>query len=214
MAKEKAVNGGLTIEEVNQRFLDGKVNRKPASNLKSVGKIISDNLFSYFNLILALLAILLISIRSFENMFFVVIALMNTLIGIIQELKARSTVKELSLLSQPMASVIRQHFELEIPIEELVVDDLYCLKAGNQIVTDSDIAEGVLIVNEANLTGEAEPVVKKPGDRVYSGSFVVSGNAFTRVKLVGKDNFIEQLSAKVKTLGKPTSVMLRSMKKI
>lgn len=214
MSKEKAANGGLTIEEVNQRFLEGKVNRKPSTNLKSIGKIISDNLFSYFNLILALLAILLISIQSYENMFFVVIAFMNTMIGIIQELKARSTVKELSLLSQPMATVIRQNFELEIPIEELVLDDLYCVKAGNQIVTDSDIAEGVLIVNEANLTGEAEPVVKKPGDRIYSGSFVVSGNAYTHVRAVGKDNFIEQLSAKVTTLGKPSSVMLRSMKKI
>ncbi len=205
---------GLTIEEVNERYLAGKYNLRPKSNLKSVGKIIRDNLFSYFNLILALLAILLISIKSYENMFFVIIAVMNTTIGIIQELKARETIKKLSLLSQPIATVLRQGFEIEIDIEKIVINDIYVLSSGKEIVTDGKIIEGILTVNEANLTGEAEPVVKRIGDTVLSGSFVVSGNAYIEVTEIGKDNYIETLSSKVKTLGKPRSVILLSLRKL
>ncbi len=205
---------GLTIEEVNERYLAGKYNLRPKSNLKSVGKIIRDNLFSYFNLILALLGILLVSIGSYENMFFVIIAFMNTTIGIIQELKARQTIKQLSLLSQPIASVLRQGFEIEIDIEKIVINDIYVLSSGKQIVTDGKLIEGILTVNEANLTGEAEPVVKRIGETVLSGSFVVSGNAYVEVTAIGKDNYIETLSSKVKTLGKPRSVILLSLRKL
>jgi len=205
---------GLSVEAVNHRYLEGKYNLRQKSNLKSVWKIISDNLFSYFNMILALLAVLLISIGSYENLFFVIIAVLNTTIGIIQELKARSTIIKLSLLSEPHAVVMRQGFQIEIEIDRIVLDDIYVLASGREIVTDGTVLDGVLTVNEANITGEAEPVLKKPGSKVFSGSFVVSGNAYIRVDAIGKDNYIETLSSRVKTLSKPKSVILESLRKL
>ncbi|MBN2504254.1 MAG: HAD-IC family P-type ATPase [Bacilli bacterium] len=205
---------GLSIEAVNERYAKGLYNQSTKSNLKSVAKIVSDNLFSYFNLILTLLAILLISIGSYENLFFVIVMLLNTGIGTFQELKARSTIKRLSLLSQPTATVLREGITIEIPIEKIVIDDICLLESGKQIVADAEVLEGFLSVNEANLTGESEPMVKQQTDKVYSGSYVISGNAMTRIIAVGKDNYIETLSAKVKTLSHPKSVILGSLKRL
>jgi len=205
---------GLTIEEVNQRIIEGKTNFVKSTNLKSVRQIIFGNLFSYFNLILAVLAALLISIQSYENLFFLLIAVLNTLIGIIQELKARNTIRDLTFLSEAKANVIRQNIEIEIAIQDIVIDDIYHLSLGKQIVTDAVILFGSVTVNEANLTGESEPIVKNEGDEVRSGSFVVSGEAYTKVIAVGKDNYIEKLSSKVKTLGKPSSEILGSLRSL
>ncbi len=205
---------GLTHSEVEERVQKGQVNVTKHSNLKSVQRIIFSNVFTYFNLILALLAVLLLSIGSFENTVFLPIATANTLIGIFQELKARQTIKKLSLLSQPSAIVRRDGINQEIPIEEIVLQDLYHLVSGKQIVADSVIQSGELLVNEANLTGEADAIVKTVGDKVFSGSFVVSGLAYAEVVAVGKDNYIETLSAKVKTLGQTNSDILKSLRKL
>ncbi|MDD3957326.1 MAG: HAD-IC family P-type ATPase [Candidatus Izemoplasmatales bacterium] len=211
---EKMSLNGLSIEDVNLRFIEGKTNHQSTSNLKSVSRIISDNLFSYFNLILGMLAILMISIGSYENMFFVIIALLNTLIGIIQELKARKTIQKLSLITQTTATVIRQGHQITIPISEIVIDEVMILNNGDQIVTDAKVVEGIISVNEANLTGESEAVVKRENDVVRSGSYVTSGTAYVRVTAVGKDNYIEQLSAKVKALTKPKSVIFGSLRSV
>lgn len=209
---EKLPLNGLSIEDVNLRFIEGKTNRQSISNLKSIGRIISDNLFSYFNLILGMLAILMISIGSYENLFFVIIALLNTLIGIIQEMKARKTVQKLSLITQTTATVIRQGHQITIPITDIVIDEVMILNNGDQIVADAKVLEGIMSVNEANLTGESETVVKREADVVRSGSYVTSGAAYVRVTAVGKENYIEQLSAKVKALTKPKSVILSSLR--
>ncbi len=214
MNNEPEIQYGLSIEAVNERYAEGLYNLSPRSNLKSVAKIIRNNVFSYFNLILALLAALLISIGSYENLFFVIVMLLNTGIGIIQELKARNTVKKLSLLTEPVAKVRREGFTIEIPIEKIVLDDIYILEAGKQVVADGVIIEGFLTVNEANLTGEAEPVAKRAKDKILSGSYVISGHATARIVAVGKDNYIETLSAKVKTLSHPKSVILGSLRKL
>ena len=205
---------GLSALEVNQRIAEGKVNISVKSNLKSPWKIISSNLFSYFNLILAVIAILLISIGSFENTFFVVIAFLNMVIGIIQEFKARSIIKKLSLITDSKVSVIREGLPVEVKVEEIVIDDLFFLSSGKQIVTDSVVESGTISVNEANLTGESHSIVKEVGDKLLSGSFVINGEAFVKAIAVGKDNYIESLQAKVKTLSKPKSVILTSLKKL
>ncbi len=212
MEKPLSIPTGLTVEEVAKRFENGQVNYKRHPNLKSVWGIIASNLFSYFNLILFVLALLLLSIKSFENMVFVIIAIINTLIGIIQELKARNTIMSLTLLSQPTAMVRRQSLEIELAIDQLVLDDVYLLTPGKQIVADSVLLNGELTVSEANLTGESDAIVKKVGDKILSGSFVISGNADAKIVAVGKDNYIETLSDKVKTLGKPNSEILHSLK--
>jgi cation-transporting ATPase E len=212
--KQEYIPYGLTVLEVNERIAEGKTNVSVKSNLKSPWKIISSNLFSYFNLILALIALLLLSIGSYENMWFVVIALANTLIGIFQEFKARSIIKKLSLITESKVVVIREGLEVEISVDEVVVDDLFLLNSGRQIITDSIVENGVLSVNEANLTGESNSIVKAEGDELLSGSFVVNGKAYCRANRVGKDNYIDSLQAKVKTLSKPKSVILTSLRKL
>lgn len=205
---------GLTSLEVNERIASGKTNRSVKSNLKSPWKIISSNLFSYFNLILAVIALLLVSIRSYENTWFIVIALANTLIGIFQEFKARSIIKKLSLITDSKVKVIREGLEVEISVDDLVIDEIFLLDAGKQIITDAVVEHGVISVNEANLTGESHSIVKNVGDKLLSGSYVINGEAYAKAIAVGKDNYIESLQAKVKTLSKPKSVILGSLRKL
>ncbi|PKK94530.1 MAG: ATPase, partial [Tenericutes bacterium HGW-Tenericutes-5] len=205
---------GLTSLEVNERIASGKTNRSVKSNLKSPWKIISSNLFSYFNLILAVIALLLVSIKSYENTWFIVIALANTLIGIFQEFKARSIIKKLSLITDSKVKVIREGLEVEIAVDDLVIDEIFLLDAGKQIITDAVVEAGVISVNEANLTGESHSIVKSVGDKLLSGSYVINGEAYAKAVAVGKDNYIESLQAKVKTLAKPKSVILGSLRKL
>jgi len=212
--KNEYIPFGLSVIEVNERKNAGQVNISVKSNLKSPWKIISSNLFSYFNLILSLIAILLLSIKSYENMWFVVIALANTLIGIFQEFKARSIIKNLSLITESKVTVIREGIELEVSVSEVVIDDVFFLSSGKQVITDSVIEDGVLSVNEANLTGESHSVVKNPGSQLLSGSFVINGEAYCRATAVGKDNYIESLQSKVKMLAKPKSIILNSLRKL
>ena len=205
---------GLTVLEVNERIANNQTNKSIKSNLKSPWKIISSNLFSYFNLILSIIALLLISIQSYENLWFVVIALANTLIGIFQEFKARSIIKKLSLITDSKVTVIREGLEVEIATDDVVIDDLFILSSGRQIITDAVVESGVISVNEANLTGESHSIVKEVGDKLLSGSYVINGEAYAKAVAVGKDNYIESLQAKVKTLSKPKSVILNSLKKL
>jgi len=216
LAKKKIQNDyqafGLTSLEVNERINRKQTNKTVKSNLKSPWKIISSNLFSYFNLILAIIAMLLVSIGSYENVWFVVIALANTLIGIFQEFKARAIIKKLSLITDSKATVVREGIEIEIAVDEVVIDDIFMLSANKQIITDSIIEAGVLSVNEANITGESHSIVKTVGDTLLSGSYVINGEAYCKATAVGKDNYIESLQAKVKTLAKPKSIILNSLK--
>jgi cation-transporting ATPase E len=218
LAKQKKTNEykpfGLSVLEVNERIAQGKTNKSIKSNLKSPWQIISSNLFSYFNLILSIIALLLLSIKSYENMWFVVIALANTLIGIFQEFKARSIIKNLSLITDSKVTVIREGLTIDVSVDEIVIDDIFMLCAGKQIITDSIVENGVISVNEANLTGESKSIVKQVGDSLLSGSYVINGEAFVRATAVGKDNYIESLQSKVKTLTKPKSIILNSLRKL
>ena len=212
MTKINNIPFGLTLEEVNQRKADKQVNASSKSNLKTPWKIIRTNVFTYFNMLLAIIAALLISIGSFKNLWFMVIALINTLIGVVQEFKARATIKNLSLISDTMVKVVRQGIEMDIDVEDIVLDDVYKLEAGRQIIADSVVLEGAITVNEANLTGESDSIAKEIGDHLLSGSYVISGEAYVQTKAVGKDNYIETLQTKVKTLSKPKSVILNALK--
>jgi cation-transporting ATPase E len=203
---------GLSVEEVNIRKENKQINVSKHSNLKTPWKIIRTNVFTYFNMLLAIIAVLLISIGSYKNLWFMVIAFLNTIIGLIQEFKARSTIKNLSLISDAKVTVIRQGIEFDIDVEDVVINDVYKLEAGKQIITDGVVVQGSMMVNEANLTGESDSVAKKEGDRLLSGSFVISGEAYCEAKAVGKDNYVEQLQTKVKTLSKPKSIILNSLR--
>ncbi len=214
MARKKYAPYGLNIEQVNDRYSLGKSNIKKQSNLKTGWEIISSNLFTFFNLILLLLGVLLISIESYKNLWFMVIAIINTSIGIFQEFRARATVKKLSLITENKITVIREGLFIEIDIESIVIDDLVIFKSGKQIVSDSIIENGELNVNEANISGESRSIIKKSGDKLYSGSFVISGEAYSKVIAVGNDNYIASLQNQAKTLNKPQSVILNTLRSI
>jgi cation-transporting ATPase E len=135
----------------------------------------------------------------------------NLLIGIIQEIKAKKTIDKLTLMSSPTTTVIRDCEKIEIPVTEVVLDDIIFYTAGKQICADSVVLEGFIEVNESLLTGESDAIIKNPDDQLLSGSFVVSGMAVARVDKVGKDNYIERLSKDAKMYQKPKSELLRSL---
>jgi cation-transporting ATPase E len=211
LARKKYTPKGLNIEEVNSRFSLGKSNIKKQNNLKTNWEIINSNVFTFFNMILTLLAILLLTVQSYRNMWFIVIATINTGIGIFQEFRARATVKNLSLIKEYKVTVVRQEIHIEINVEDIVIDDLVLYKAGKQVVADTIIENGELSVSEANITGESRMIPKKAGDKLFSGSYVISGQAYCKVIAVGEDNYIDTLRIEASTLNKPRSVILDTL---
>ena len=205
---------GLTDEQVRQRIKSGQVNRQIKTISKSVIGIIRDNVFTFFNLINIVLAFLIIMVDSYKNLLFLGIVFFNTLIGIIQELRAKITLDKLSLISATKADTMRSGVLKKLNISEIVLDDIMVLSAGNQICADAVVREGSIEVNESLLTGESDTVLKNPGDTLFSGSFVVSGKAFVQVEHVGHDNYANQITAQAKAYKKHPSELRSSMNRI
>lgn len=205
---------GLTKEQVDTRIKEGKVNRQPESKTKTIGQIIGENSLTLFNLLNIILALMVIFVGSFQNLLFINIVIINTIIGIVQEIRAKKTVDKLSLIAQPMARVIRDQKEVKIAFEKIVIDDVILLKAGDQIPSDAKILAGDLEVNEALLTGESKTILKKKDDQLLSGSFVISGLAHVQVIAVGDDNYSSQLIEAVKEAKKPNSQIMDALKLI
>lgn len=205
---------GLSGEEVRVRKKDGLVNKLDSKITKTTGEIIKSNLFTLFNLFNFAIGLALILVGAYRNLFYLSIVLLNVMTGIIQELHAKKLVEELSLLSAKNASVIRDGQIADISIEEIVLGDVMELDAGRQISADAVVAEGEVEVNESLLTGEADPIIKRPGDILLSGSFVVSGKCCAKVNHVGKDSFAAKLSLEAKKSKHTTSELMRSMQKV
>lgn len=206
---------GLTPSQVAQRTADGFNNKPVASPSKSVKDIISENVFTYFNFIFFILAVLLAITGSYRDMTFMPIIVANTLIGIIQELRSKRTLDKLTMIHAPVTSVIRDGKEFEVKSSDLVLDDIAVFRAGNQISADAVIIDGNVSVNESLLTGEADEIVKSTGDTLMSGSFVVSGYCRARLEKVGSDSYISQLTLKAKVSHKgEQSEMIRSLNRI
>lgn len=203
---------GLTEQDVKERFEAGYSNITDRGSSKSIGKIIFTNLFTVFNALNYAIGAWLISIGEWTQCFFLVIITANLLIGIYQEIKAKKMIDQLSLLSAPTARVLRDGKEIEIEVKDVVIDDIMILSAGKQICADSVVKDGVLEVNESLLTGESDVIIKKPGDQLFSGSFVVSGVCKTQVTAVGDDNYIEKLTGEAKKYTKPRSNLLKSLR--
>ena len=200
---------GLTEAEVKERVAQGKVNGDQNIKTKSVGKILFTNIFTLFNFIFVVIAVILViftdkgadgkySIDDFADFGFVILMVLNTTVGIVQELKAKRTIDKLSLLSAPKVTVLRDGEEKEIALKDIVVDDVVKLAAGRQICADSVVVNGFIEVNESLITGEPDAIPKKEGDELLSGSFVVSGTADSRVIRVGKDNYATKISSGAK----------------
>lgn len=207
---------GLTAAEVAERVAAGKVNGEQTVRTKSVADILRSNILTFFNFVFIVLAVLLAGfvpdgMDGIGNFGFLILIVFNTLVGIIQELRAKRTMDRLSLLSAPKALVIRDGEEKEIPLEEIVLDDITELAAGRQVCADGVVVEGSCEVNESLITGEPDAIVKNVGDKVMSGSFVVSGRARCRVEHIGADNFVMKISKGAKYFKKPTSEIWRSL---
>lgn len=212
MNKDSINITGLTDEEVRQRVEEGLTNRADISTDKTTKEIVISNVFTYFNLIFLVITILLIMVGSFRNLTFLPIIIGNTVIGIVQEIRAKKTLEKMSLLNAPRADVIRNGSVKQISTEELVKDDVILLTAGKQICADAVVISGNIQVNESLLTGEADEVEKTEGSTLMSGSFVVSGECYARLEKVGNESYISKLSLEAKSMGgKEQSEMIRSI---
>lgn len=203
---------GLTDVEIKKRIDEGLVNKADISTGKTIKEIIVSNIFTYFNLIFLIITMLLIMVGSFRNLTFLPIIIGNTLIGIVQELRAKKTLEKMSLLNVPHADVVRDGKLQQVSVEELVKDDVILLTAGKQICADAVVIDGNIQVNESLLTGESDEVEKTIGSKLMSGSFVVSGECYARLEKVGNESYISKLSTEAKSLeSKEQSEMIRSI---
>ena len=207
----------LTEEEVKARVAAGKVNGRQDLQTKSVWKIVRDNLFTLFNGVNILLAVLILVMsngRKWNDVLFMGIVFFNLFVGIFQEIRAKKTIEKLSLISAPKVTVLRDAEEKLIAVEELVSDDLMILDAGRQICADAVIVGGMIEVDESLITGESDPITKKEGEELHSGSFVVSGKCSARVIHVGKENYANKIASGARYIKKPNSEILRSLRAI
>lgn len=182
---------------------------------KTTKEIIQENVFTYFNLIFLVLAVLLCLVGSFRDLTFLPVIVLNTLIGIIQETRAKKVLDNLTMLNAPHAMVIRDGKKSQINAEDLVVDDIVIFEAGNQVCADAEVCAGEVQVNESLLTGESDEITKRKGDQLMSGSFIVSGQCHARLDKVGADSYISRLTLEAKAMqNTEQSEMIRSLDKL
>ena len=211
---EKEELNGLTEKQVENRINEGKINKVEDDKTRTNWEIIRDNVCTLFNLFNLLIAIALISVQAYTNLAYMLIIIINIVIGIIQEIHARNLVQKLSVLKVSKAMVVRDGKEKEINIDEIVLDDIIILDSGRQICADSVVVDGEVEVNESLLTGESDTILKQKGDKLLSGSYVVSGKCYSRVEKVGKDNFAAQITSETKKYKRAESELVNSMKKV
>lgn len=209
------IQTGLTREQVEEYTRHGWDNRSVAPPSKTVGQIIKGNTLTYFNGIFLLLSVLLIIAGSYRDLSFLPIIIANAMIGIVQEIAAKNTLDKLNVLNAPKAKVVRSGKIRTIPAEKLVLDDIVIFSAGNQIPADAVIVDGQVKVNESLLTGESDEISKKPGDKLMSGSFIVSGSCYARLEKIGEDSYINKLTTQAKAAREgEQSEMIRSLNRI
>ena len=203
---------GLSAEQVKERFTCHADNYKVESSTMSVSDIVKSNVFTYFNLVFLIIAILLSIVGAWRDMLFLPIIIANTCIGIVQEIHSKNVLDKLSILNAPQSVVIRDGKKAQIPADKLVLDDVVEFTAGSQIPADATVLEGELQVNESLITGESDEITKRAGDQLLSGSFVVSGKAYARLEKVGKDSYISKLTLQAtKSKKGEQSEMIRSL---
>ena len=206
---------GLTAQQVQEHRMHGWTNQPVDPPSKTTKEIIQENVFTYFNLIFLVLAALLCLVGSFRNLTFLPVIVLNTLIGIIQETRAKKVLDNLTMLNAPHAMVIRDGKKSQINAEDLVVDDIVIFEAGNQVCADAEVCAGEVQVNESLLTGESDEITKRKGDQLMSGSFIVSGQCHARLEKVGADSYISRLTLEAKAMqNTEQSEMIRSLDKL
>ena len=216
------IQHGLTSQEVTERIQKNLVNYNNQPRTKSIKEIIYSNLFTYFNFLNIFLgaAVILAGLfsgrllYSLKNCLFMGVIFCNTVISTVQEIVSKKIIDKLSVISSSKATVLRDGKEEVIEMDNIVLNDIVLLKNGNQIIVDSIIRDGAVEVNESFITGESNTILKKKGDTLLSGSFVVSGSCVAEVIHVGKDNYINTISSEAKYIKENNSVILNSFEKI
>lgn len=209
---EAGADDGLNDEQVEERELRGMTNKVDNSISKSYLKIFTTNIFTLFNLLNIFLACLIIIFNGqIKNMLFAGIAMVNLVIGIIQEIRSKRALDKLSLVSAPSIEAVRNGQVVEISTDDIVIDDIIILKQGSQIPTDCIVVGGECEANESLLTGEQDDIHKGIGDQLMSGSFVQSGKCRARVMAVGEDTYASKLMSEAKKFKKSKSELMRSI---
>ena len=205
---------GLEKKQVYTRYEEGYANEIVNKTTKSYPQIIFGTIFTFFNILCFAIAGALIAIGSYRNLTFLAVIVANIVIAIVQEVKAKTTVEKITLLTTPTARVIRDSKECECKVNDVVLDDILKLSNGGQVCADAIIVEGECEVNESLLTGESKSIKKRKGDMVYAGSYLTSGKCFARVDRIGDDTYSAKLVAKAKLLKKNQSELLKNMRLI
>ena len=205
---------GLSNQEVQERIRDGKVNISDHPNTRTYKQIIRENTLTFFNFLNVALLVLVLLVHSYKNALFVMIIVWNSLIGIIQEVRAKKIIDDLAIMTQQKAVVLREGKRWTVATERLVLDDLVFLKSGDQVPADCRVIEGSLEVNESLLTGESDSLAKLPDDELYSGSFVTSGQGWCQVIHVGSDNYASKITSEAKEFKKHNSELRNSLNAI
>lgn len=208
------IKQGLNTDQINQRKREGLVNVTDNNTTKSYRQILSDNLFTLFNLINVILAVLILWTGSYKNLMFMGVVISNIIIGTFQEIRAKKTLDKISLIHTMKVNAVRNGQNTQLGIEEIVLDDILKVKTGHQMVCDCVLKEGMLEMDESLLTGESHNVIKNPGDFLYSGSFVVGGNGTIQVEKVGNDSYASQMIKDVKKQNRYPSELKDLLNKI
>ena len=199
---------GLSADQVSERVRQGLVNGGNELKTKSVSRIVRDNLITPFNILNSVLAGLILSVASYKNLLFMGVIVANTLIGILQEIRAKRTIDRLSIVAAPKVRVVRDGKGTEVPVSGLVLDDVMELSSGKQVCADCTVLNGDCEADESLVTGESDPVPKSCGDGLLSGSFIVSGSCRARVEHIGGDNYASKIANSVKYVKKPNSEIM------
>lgn len=211
---EPSYNQGLSDEQVEQRIKEKLVNNTKQKTSKSYFKIFVENIFTFFNFLWLIIFFALLFVKSYTNLFFMVVIIMNTSIAIIQEIRSKKTVEKLSMITMPKSIVVRNGKEVEITSDKIVLDDVISLSIGNQIPTDSIVLSGTIEVNESLLTGESKPIKKQEGDKLFAGSFITSGKCYAKAEKIGKDSYIQNIASAAKKFKQPNSNLFKDLNKI
>ena len=214
LENEKAMPAGLTSAEVASLVAEGKVNRVKEKVGKSYGRIIGDNLLTFFNLMYAVISVILVIIGSFGNLTYLAIVIPNVLIAIVLEIRAKRTVEKLSVTTDPKASVIRDGELIKIDASDIVLGDVMLVESGRQVLSDAVVISGLAEANESMLTGESNAIKKTEGATLLAGSYLVSGAVYARVTAVGKDNYVHKIESAAKGFKAPASNLFRDLNKL
>jgi len=208
------IEDGLTKDQVNSRIKHKYVNYDTNIKTKSIGQILLYNTFTLFNILNLCLGLLIVYVHSYKNLLFLGVVICNTLISMIQEIRSKRIIDKLSIVTSKTANVVRDGKTKVININNIVLDDIIKYKRGSQIIADSVIKDGIVEVNESFISGEENIIIKKEGDMLYSGSFIVSGKCTCRVERVGIDNYSAKITKEAKYIKKVNSEIMKTLNRI